>query len=165
MIAETMDRLDGLAAHTGFRSHEMCVTDAVDVEDSAAMHTLRVSQAHKELLDQEHHQLPSLKTCCQACFACCCIDDSKLKALREELAELEADNRADHDKVIEYYISAAKGALAKEDAEAKLQAHLQRKKAQLDMEKARLADLKRAECSRSLNICQTVVAMPCMIGM
>jgi len=127
MIAETKDRLDGLAAHTGFRSHEMCVTDAVDVEDSAAMHTLRVSQAHKELLDQEHHQLPSLKTCCQACFACCCIDDSK------------------------------------EDAEAKLQAHLQRKKAQLDMEKARLADLKRAECSRSLNICQTVVAMPCMI--
>jgi hypothetical protein len=152
-------RLVGLASKHGWL--------AMDEQDLRA--SLLCQPCTDKLDDEEeddHHEVPGCKAFCIGCCGCCpcklCKDDDEVDQALDQLHALEEQINEDRDKLLAKYVD--KGC-TREVAEEKLAAKLEKAKAKVEAAKKEVETKQTQKFSQSVGMCQTAIAMPCMVGM
>jgi len=108
------------------------------------------------------HQPPSLKTCCVSCCGCCpgrtCKDTFEVDKCQTALEDLDDARQQLVDKYKQ------KG-MSEEDAQKRFETKKEKAEAALANAEQEMDKKTQTKFSQSVGMCQTAIAMPCMVGM
>lgn len=154
-IQEYEARLVGSAEKQGWLLKEG------EARDSLLCNSCDIEKAEDDDAEADH-QAPSLKSCCVGCCGFCpcafCKDTVEVDLAYAALEDLD-DNRQ---QVVDKYKQ--KG-MSEADAQTRFESKKEKAETAVVEAEKEMEIKKQTKFSQSVGICQTAIAMPCMVGM